>query len=73
MYSRLFNKNIILDYGVAKFISEKWGEKSLSFFQGTYEYCSDEMKELFFRNEITKIDLYKNDICMAEKTFLQSR
>ncbi len=29
------------------------------------------MKGLFFQNEIAKIDLFKNDVIMAEKTFLQ--
>jgi hypothetical protein len=31
------------------------------------------MKKLFFKNEINKIDLFKNDVIMAENTFLQSR
>ncbi len=73
MYSRRLKKNIILDYGVTKITEEKWGQKSLSYFQGTYEYCSEEMKGLFFQNEIDKIDLFKNDVIMAERTFLQTR
>jgi serine/threonine protein kinase len=68
MYSRRLKKNIILDYGMTKLTEEKWGQKSLSYFQGTYEYCSDEMKGLFFQNEIDMIDLFKNDVIMADKT-----
>ena len=68
MYSRRLRKNVILDYGLAKFTPEKWGQKSLSYFQGTYEYCSDEMKELFFQKEIEMVDLFKNDVIMADKT-----
>lgn len=46
MWSTKYNKNVFVDFGLAKLLKEKVGMKTLTYFFGTYEWCSDEMKKI---------------------------
>jgi serine/threonine protein kinase len=62
MYSRLYDKNVLIDFGVSDVINQEWGEKTMVSFRGTYEYCGSEMKEIFLTKETKLVDLYRNDV-----------
>jgi serine/threonine protein kinase len=50
MYSKIYGKNVFIDFGVSDILNHEWGLKSLVSFRGTYEYCGHEMKEIFMKN-----------------------
>ncbi len=62
MYSRCYDKNVLIDFGVSEIINQEWGEKTLASFRGTYEYCGQEMKDIFLTKETKLVDLYRNDV-----------
>lgn len=67
-WSPRFKKFIFLDFGFSKFLSEPVGHKTVSRFQGTYNYCSEEMKKLFLLKQSAPVDLYYNDLHCLQKT-----
>jgi tRNA A-37 threonylcarbamoyl transferase component Bud32 len=46
-WSRSFQKWVFLDFGFVSSIEEKPGEKTYTFFRGTYNYTSKEMQSLY--------------------------
>ncbi len=67
-WSPKFKKFVFLDFGFSKFIREQIGLKTVSHFQGTYNYCSDEMKKLYTLKKCASVDLYYNDLHCLQKT-----
>lgn len=51
MYSRSFEKNILIDFNCSSVISENVGEKTLTLFKGTVSKCSDEMSALYMKKK----------------------
>jgi serine/threonine protein kinase len=62
MYSRCYGKNVLIDFGVSDVINQEWGEKTLVSFRGTYEYCGQEIKDLFLMKQNKLVDMYRNDV-----------
>lgn len=67
-WSPKFKKFVFLDFGFSKFINEELGFKTASRFQGTYNYCSEEMKKLYISKKIAPVDLYYNDLHCLQRT-----
>lgn len=40
LWSNNKNKHVFIDFGLSYFIREELGNKSMKYFQGTYQYCS---------------------------------
>lgn len=38
MYSPKYGKNVLLDFGISQIIDQRWGQKTLTKFKGTYEF-----------------------------------
>lgn len=68
MFSQSYMKNVFIDFGISDILCQNYGEKTLTFFKGTFTFCSDEMKNIFEKSRLSMIDLYKNDVIMLEKT-----
>ena len=67
-WSSVYNKFVFLDFGFSKFIYEPLGLKTLARFQGTYNYCSEEMKKLYMLKRCAYVDLYYNDLHCLQRT-----
>ena len=67
--SARFNKFVFLDFGFAKYVHEPLGYKTLTKFEGTFKYCSEEMKKIYFLKNQAYVDLYYNDLHGLQKTF----
>lgn len=50
MFSPKFNKFVFIDFGLSKILKQNIGEKTLTYYFGTYNYVSEEMKKLFRKN-----------------------
>ena len=61
-FSKKHNKFVFLDFGFTKSLNEPLGYKSLTIYEGTFNYSSDEMKKLYFLREKGYVDLYYNDL-----------
>ena len=46
-WSNNFKKWVLLDFGFTRFLKEEIGEKTKTFFHGTYSYSSPAMKKAF--------------------------
>lgn len=69
MWSEKYEKNVFVDFGLSKILRESIGEMTFTHFFGTYGFCSEEMKNLFFyEKKFDKIDLYYNDMFALEKS-----
>jgi serine/threonine protein kinase len=60
-------KPVFIDFGLSFFIPENVGEKSLTSFVGSINFCSDEMGRLIFTNNLCRVDLYHNDLCCLKR------
>ena len=40
MWSPTYKKNVFIDFGLSKFLKEKIGELTKTYYFGTYKYCS---------------------------------
>lgn len=67
MWSPTYKKNVFIDFGLSKFLKEKIGELTKTYYFGTYKYCSQEMKALLIKNKMDYIDLYFNDVVALKK------
>lgn len=67
-YSKIYEKFVFLDFGFSKCLSEPIGYKSITNYEGTFNYSSDEMKKLYFLRRKSHVDLYFNDLCCLQKT-----
>lgn len=63
MWSPTYNKYVLIDFGLSKFVKENVGFKTFTAFVGTYRYASPELKKLFVLKTSSKVDLYYNDLC----------
>lgn len=70
-YSPHFKKYVFLDFGLSALISEKFGQKTLSKFIGTPNYCSEQMKRTYRTHSALPIDFYYNDAFALCKTITQ--
>ena len=64
MYSPWQGKVVLVDFGLAKFIKEKAGQKTRTCFRGTRGWVGQDMQELYHRTEAPGgfVNLYKNDM-----------
>ena len=70
-WSEFFGKFVFLDFGFTSVLSEPAGNKSKTGFKGTYNYCSPEMKKLYYLKKQEYVDLYYNDLHCLELTWKQ--
>lgn len=40
-YSPNFKKYVFIDFGISSILPEHLGEKSMTYFKGSYNYCSE--------------------------------
>jgi len=73
MWSPTFNKNIFVDFGMSQFLKEDIGFNTFTKFFGTYNFCGDEMKKLFYCDNFGYVDLYYNDAEGLKKVFEEER
>ena len=67
MFSRSYNKTVLIDFGGSKVINEPMGVKTYSGYFGTKGFCSNEMVSII--NDSRKcVDLYYNDVFGLVKT-----
>lgn len=66
MYSRYYGKNVLIDFNCTEVLREFVGEKTLTFYKGTYSKCSEPMKDLWGQSCPGYVDLYYNDIICWE-------
>jgi hypothetical protein len=67
MYSPGFDKFVYIDFGLSELKSFSHGYAEIENFKGTFNYCSDEMKQLCFAGTEngTFVDAYYNDcVCL---------
>lgn len=67
-YSCQKKKCVFLDFGLSRLIREKKGEKTLTCFFGTLNYCSQEMRKCYILQNKSYVDLYENDWEALKKT-----
>ena len=68
MRSPAYNKLVFIDFGLSDFIQESQGEKTLTKFVGSVNYCSEEMRKCFTSKKTMNIDLYFNDLFALENS-----
>ena len=61
LWSSSKNKYVLIDYGLSKVIQEEENQKSYVGFAGSYNYCSPEIKKLYFIKERNWVNLYESD------------
>lgn len=61
VWSRERKRALFIDFGLSKMLKEKVGYLSYASFLGTFQYCSEEMKKLYYLKHRKYIDLYYND------------
>lgn len=61
----------MIDFGMSELKGFPQGYMELEKFKGTYHYCSEEMKNLFYDggNKREYVDVYYNDCFCLKKTF----
>ena len=62
MYSPNLKKMVLIDFGISDALREKPGENTMTNFVGTYDFCSSDMRNLFYQKKSKRIDLYWNDV-----------
>ena len=67
-WSNEFKKWVFLDFGFARFLDAKIGQKSETGFIGTFNYASKEMKQLYHLRKKGFVDLYYNDLFSLEES-----
>ena len=67
-WSNEFKKWVFLDFGLARFLNAKIGQKSETGFIGTFNYASQEMKQLYRLQKKGFVDLYYNDLFSLEES-----
>ena len=67
MYSKYFQKNVLIDFNCSTVIAENMGEKTLTLFKGTCMRCYKEMQDLYMKKIPKEVDMYYNDIVCWEK------
>jgi len=67
-FSPSLKQFIFIDYGLTTAIKEEIGFKSMTYFAGSFSFCSPEML-LLFNNPSGWIDLYFNDMHSLKETF----
>ena len=67
-WSNEFKKWVFLDFGFARFLDAKIGQKSETGFIGTFNYTSKEMKQLYHLRKKGFVDLYYNDLFSLEES-----
>lgn len=68
MWSPTFKKNVLIDFGLSLFLSEKPGFKTLTNYFGTYQFSSPEMKKILSTKTAMYVDLYYNDLFALKKS-----
>ena len=73
-YSPAYNEYVFIDFGLSRIIKETRGQKTISSFSGSFNYCSSEMLDLYVKDSLGLVDLYFNDMHCLKKTveYLQS-
>ena len=66
-WSPEFQRWVFLDFGFAKILGEKIGEKTITKFIGTFHFTTDELQQLFLLSRRGKVDFYYNDLYGLEK------
>jgi serine/threonine protein kinase len=61
-YSPAYNEYVFIDFGLSRMIKEVRGQKTLSSFTGSLNYCSSEMLDLYVKDSLGMVDLYSNDM-----------
>ncbi len=67
-YSPAYNEYIFIDFGLSRMVKEVRGQKTLSSFTGSFNYCSAEMLELYVKDSLGMVDLYSNDLECLQKS-----
>ena len=62
MFSPTLKKPIFIDFGLATFVKEMIGQKTLTGFSGSLKFCTEEMARCCLAKEDQYIDLYFNDL-----------
>lgn len=68
MFSKCYNKNVFLDFGIAEILNEELWENTKTTFKGTYQFVGVEMKKLFSKNKVGFVNLYLNDVEMLNNS-----
>lgn len=69
-YSKLYKKYIFIDYGYSDIITEELGNRTMTGFKGTMQFCCDEMRHCYASQAKNLVDLYFNDAYCLHSTFL---
>jgi serine/threonine protein kinase len=67
-FSLSYNSYVFIDFGLSRMVKEDIGSKTESPFVGSFNFCCDEMLELFVKNSSGYIDLYYNDAFCLKKS-----
>jgi hypothetical protein len=70
MYSHKYEKFVMIDFGMSELKNFPQKYLELEKFKGTYHYCSEEMKSLFFADRKMRgyVDVYYNDCYCLKKS-----
>ena len=59
---------MFIDFGFSTFLKEAPGQKVMTAFRGSINYCSKEMALCFSEKKARKVDLYHNDMACLTNT-----
>ena len=68
MWSPSQNKIVFIDFGFCTFLKETVGQKVMTTFRGSINYCSKEMTLCCSQKKARKVDLYYNDLVCLNNT-----
>jgi serine/threonine protein kinase len=70
-FSKTHKSSVFIDFGLSRMVKEEIGERTTTYFTGSMNYCSEEMLELFLKDDLGFVDLYFNDATCLHKTMLK--
>lgn len=73
LYSKILQKYVLGDFGITHSVKEEIGQKTETYFQGSFHYASEPMKKLLDEKKPGMVDLYINDIHALKVSFQEVR